>query len=100
MQWLHDHDQELNRLLVSKAAEYGAGDLDIMAAAMELLLPADTADRRSMAREMALAFYLLGKVGRMFSAYQRGVQPSLDSWRDAEAYAKMGIKVRETGVWV
>lgn len=100
--WLHGHDQDLNRLLVERADEYGSGDLEIMAAAMNRLLPENGLDpeaRWVVAREMAIAFYLMGKVGRMFSAYERGQVPGTDSWRDVEGYAKIALKLRETGTW-
>lgn len=102
-EWLQAHDAFLNELLIRRAAEYGSGDLEVMASAMELVAPQNGLDleaRRAFCREMSLAFYLLGKVGRMFSAYQHGRVPSTDQWRDAEAYAKMAQKVRDTGLWV
>ncbi len=77
---------------IAKNAEYGSRDLEIMGAAM-----VGGADKPVGPRgvEYALAFYLLGKVARMF-----GDRPaSDDTLRDICTYAMMLRRVRETGRW-
>lgn len=103
MTWLSEHDEAVNNLLLSRAHEYGSGDLEIMAAAMDRMFPSgivtDPGHRAIVAKEMVCAFYALGKIGRMWSAYEAGQVPSTDNWFDIEGYAKMAQKIRETGTW-
>lgn len=84
---------------VPKAVEYGSADLEVMAQAMLLLVPPA---RRSvqLGLEMALAFYALGKVARLFGAFERGELPNADSWFDLGVYCRMAEYVRENGRWV
>lgn len=83
--------------LVPKAISYGSIDLDIMGDAMMLLMP--KLEGVVAKQELALAFYLLGKVSRIFGALEQGVAPAADSWEDSSIYAKMAMRVRETGKW-
>lgn len=86
-----------------KAAEYGAADLAIMGTAMESLFPGITDEPHERARiglEMAVAFYTLGKVARLYGAYQQGRLPGDDSWFDLTVYSLMARRIRETGRWV
>lgn len=86
-----------------KIGEYGAADLKIMGEAMVSMHPnlqaMDERERGEVGIEMAIAFYLLGKVSRLFGAYQSGGRPSDDTWHDTSVYAMMGRRVRETGGW-
>lgn len=89
---------------VPKAVEYGAYDLDIMGQAMVALADgmwtgATQEERLAIGREMACAFYLLGKTARIFSAFQRGERPSDDTWLDVTVYSVMARRIRQTGVW-
>lgn len=88
-----------------KAVEYGASDLAIMGKAMEGLFPnlsanPDAAEREAIGLEMATAFYALGKVARLFGAYQQGRLPGEDSWFDLTVYSLMARRIRQTGRWV
>lgn len=85
---------------IPKAVEYGSGDLDIMAMAMLVThnLPI-TKPGIVLGKEMACAFYLLGKVGRMMEAYAKGESPSADCWFDATVYAMMARRIRRTEQW-
>lgn len=89
---------------MAKTAEYGAADLDVMAAAVGAVItpPAHLTDheKRVYLIEAGIAFHLASKVGRLFSAYKRGLVPSNDTWDDLVCYGAMGSKVRSTGVWV
>jgi len=87
----------------AKAMEYGSHDLEIMAVSMEALLPAgelDPQSRHATAIEMSIAFYLMGKVARMFGAFKKGTTPGDDSWRDGLIYSLMGRYVRQNGRWI
>lgn len=88
-----------------KAVEYGASDLAIMGKAMEGLFPnlssnPDAAEREAIGLEMATAFYALGKVARLFGAYQQGRLPGEDSWFDLTVYSMMARRIRQSGRWV
>lgn len=87
-----------------KAVEYGAADLEIMGAAMQSLFPGidaySSAHQAAIGREMAVGFYALGKVARLFGAYQRGELPGEDCWFDLSVYSIMARRIRETGRWV
>jgi hypothetical protein len=50
--------------------------------------------------ELAVAFYTLGKIARIFSGYQMGLVPDDDSWFDLHFYSMMALKIRETGRWL
>jgi hypothetical protein len=80
--------------------EYGSIDLEIMG--MGLLeassVPTDQhTEQRGM--EMALVFYLQGKVARCISAMAAGKPPSDDTLRDLRVYSLMLAHVREFGHW-
>lgn len=96
--WMDLAKDEVNAV-IPKAVEYGASDLDVMAAAMVLLLPEPMRDRR-VGLEMAVAFYALGKVARLFGAFEQGKLPSDDTWHDLGVYCRMAQRIRETGAWV
>lgn len=90
--------------VMAKAIQYGAADLIIMGKAMEALIPGadglDEASLQAAGLEMAIAFYALGKVARLFGAYQQGHVPSGDTWYDLGVYANMARFVREHGRWM
>lgn len=103
--WWHDTTKDDIKATLPKLAEYGASDLAIMGSALVRLLPAEvragmddyTLERTGV--EMAIANYLLGKVGRMFSAWEQGNEPSADTIKDARIYAIMLTRAREFGGW-
>jgi hypothetical protein len=77
----------------AKAEEYGSVDLVIMGAAMEQMLPESEVD----GQELAIGFYLLGKIARALSAYQRGESPSDDTFHDITVYSMMARRLRANG---
>lgn len=88
--------------LKQKALEYGGSDLLIMGKSMESLIPHGELDGEARSRagiEMAIGFYLQGKVSRLFGAWNKGREPSEDTWHDAEIYCKMARYVRRFGAW-
>lgn len=98
-QWLHDLEDRIGPETLRKAVQYGSADLEVMGAAMVLLLPADSRDHR-LGLQMAIGFYCLGKVARLFGAFEQGHSPTADDWFDLHVYAKMGLKAMETGRWL
>ncbi len=83
-----------------KTAEYGSHDLEIMGRTLVAAYPMpEGADLDRIGQEIAIAFYLLGKVGRLFSAWQNGKEPSPDTIFDIRIYATMLARVREFGGW-
>ena len=96
--WRLQAEAELDKTL-PKVREYSAVDLEIMGAAM-LAGPGVRIRRpQGFGIEMAIAFYVLGKVSRAIGAYQEGRQPSDDTWFDIGVYARMAQRVREEGTW-
>ena len=88
----------------AKAQEYGSHDLEIMGTSMEALFPdsgkLDAQSRHAAGIEMAISFYLLGKVSRMFGGFKKGTTPGDDSWRDGSIYSMMARFVRANGRWI
>lgn len=89
--------------VVPKAVEYGSSDLKAMGQQLVALHPGvegmDAAERERVGQEMAIAFYLLGKVTRLFGAYERGGVPSDDTIHDVTVYSMMFRRVRSEGGW-
>lgn len=87
-----------------KAVEYSAADLDIMGYVLRnypaaVDSAASAADAAARAAELACAYYLLGKIARMFGAYHEGRMPSDDCVHDINVYGRMIQRIRETGSW-
>jgi hypothetical protein len=83
-----------------KTAEYGSHDLEIMGRTLVAAYPMpEGADLDRIGQEIAVAFYLLGKVGRLFSAWQNGKEPSPDTIFDLRIYSTMLARIREFGGW-
>lgn len=88
--------------LLSKISEYGAADLDVIGEALIATTPfKDTPPdrRRKIGHELALSFYALGKIGRLFGAYAQGRLPSDDTIHDLTVYSMMLRRVRAEGGW-
>lgn len=96
--WLSKAEEEIVRT-IPKSLEYGSADLNVMGSAMLHLIPKERRSQQ-LGLEMAIAFYALGKVARLFGAYERGELPSEDTWFDLAIYTRMAMRVRETGRWV
>lgn len=103
--WMETSEADLNAV-VPKAVQYGGADLEVMGEAMQHLIPKEARKKlgelrcQKMGLEMAVAFYALGKVARLYGAFEQGRMPSEDTWFDLEIYARMGRRVRETGSWI
>lgn len=103
--WMRLSVEEVQRT-VPKSIEYGSADLKIMGEAMLQLVPQmrksiedNPGERVAAGQEMAIAFYVLGKVARLLGAYEQGRMPSEDTWFDLGIYPKMVRRIRETGTW-
>lgn len=97
-QWLEALEENGIPETVRKAVQYGSSDLRVMGEALALLLPKE---RRSahIGMQMAVGFYALGKVSRLFGAFEQGTLPTADDWFDLKVYATMGLRILETGDW-
>jgi len=96
--WLRaQFEQDLADLLV-KAKEYGSSDLVVMGKAMGALVPS-TAGNQAREIELAIGHYALGKVSRLFGAWEKGQNPTIDRWKDLTAYSMMARYVRANGEW-
>lgn len=101
--WVQVSEDEIMRT-VPKSIEYGSADLKLMGDAMLLLLPQmaeglTVEERSQVGQELGIAFYVLGKVARLFGAYEQGRLPSDDTWFDLGIYPKMVRRIREVGEW-
>jgi hypothetical protein len=90
---------------VPKAVEYGAADFDLMGQFMVALIRdkfigADEKELMQVGRELAVTFYLIGKMGRAVGAYSQGMRPSGDTIFDTRVYAMMWQRIRDTGSWI
>lgn len=102
--WAELTEQDIKGCL-EKAAEYGSGDLEMMGAAMLMLQGdvwdgGDAAERAAVGTELAILFYIHGKLARALAAAQQGKRASDDTIKDIRVYAVMLQRVRETGKWV
>lgn len=108
--WWMDLASKEIQATIPKALEYGgnqqgSADLEVMGAAMQFMISPEKAsemspeERRRFGMEMAVAFYALGKVARLYGAYSRGDRPSDDTWFDLGVYCRMAERVREVGQW-
>lgn len=99
--WWYTQAQKEVGLVIDKAIEYGAADLKVMGKAMECLMEKKNEEVRPerVGIELAIGFYALGKVARLFGAYERGELPSDDCWADLGIYCRMAQRVRESGGW-
>ncbi len=89
---------------VAKLREYGSSDFDIMAQSMIAVgglawEGTSDEDKARIGREMAILFYLQGKVARAFGALQKGRIPSDDTIDDMVCYAMILRRVRQFGRW-
>jgi hypothetical protein len=99
--WWQKHSDAEIESIMPKIKAYGALDLEAIGFTLAELIgiPKDR-QTRALREELACFFYLLGKVGRMVSAYKAGELPQEDTLFDAGIYAKMMQRIRERGEWI
>jgi hypothetical protein len=84
---------------VVKAVDYGGSDFDLMGEGLMLMLDPKLRDKIHTA-EAAVAFYMLGKIARIASGYEKGGAPNDDSFFDTHVYSLIALKIREDGYWI
>lgn len=96
-EWMSQFFVEAMNQIIPKAIRYGSADLELMGKAMIQFRP--ELDGTVSGQELAVWFYVLGKVARLEGAYAQGEEPDIDSWYDLFVYALMAHRIRETGGW-
>lgn len=96
-EWMGSFCARLTSRILPKAIAYGSADLALMGSAMKLLMPQSAAEIEG--QELAIWFYVLGKVARQVGSYAQGEVPDIDSWDDTWFYSMMAEHVREFGYW-
>jgi hypothetical protein len=81
--------------------EYAAIDLEMMGMGLleQSSVQVSDDERARVGMEMALIFYLQGKIARCVSAISASKMPSDDTYKDLRVYAFMLAHVREFGHW-
>lgn len=102
--WRNVTEVDLSETL-PKALEYGSGDLELMGQALLMLQGdvwegGDDAERQAIGQELAILFYIQGKVSRALSAAKDGKRCSPDTIKDVRIYSVMLQRVRDTGRWI
>lgn len=98
--WWHAKSQADIDAVVPKAIQYGGGDMTLMADGMKLFIQLGGREvERPVEREMAYAFYALGKIARIISRLAEGQLPGEDSWFDLQIYSIMAQYERQIGPW-
>lgn len=100
-EWWMDRAAAEAEACVEKSKEYGSIDLKIMGHAMTEMLGQEGKEDlpEGFGVEMAIGFYVLGKISRIVAAFNEGRVPNIDSWDDISVYARMAQRVRATGAW-
>jgi len=97
LEWINSLHERINNDM-GKTVRYGSGDLHTIGAAMRRLAPGISTEISD--EEIAVAFYTMGKIARIFSGYEMGQIPDSDSWYDLHFYSMMAMKIRQTGGWL
>lgn len=100
--WWEERAQVEIGATVPKSVEYGAYDLELAGRVLADMIGWDedvTPRTEALHVELGVYFYLLGKVGRLTSAFRDSRLPSDDTWFDAGVYARMAQRARSHGGW-
>ena len=95
--WMQDAAQEA-AATIPKAIEYGSSSLTMVGEMLHGIAP--ELKGTVSEQELAICFYVFGKMARIMAALERGEQPSMDHWRDVGVYTRMISYIRENGSWV
>lgn len=95
--WRDTADAEID-MVCAKAIEYGATDLRDLGRMIYQMAGRPEPDD-TVATEVGIAFYALGKMSRIVAAIGEGRTPSADTWLDLGVYARMAQRVRQVGGW-
>lgn len=98
--WWHDLAEKDLEMLLPKALEYSAHDLELTGEIMTTIM-AERPDGRADVEpaELTCWFYLLSKVMRAIGAIKEGHRPSEDTITDIRVYSTMIARIRATGGW-
>jgi hypothetical protein len=96
-EWMQEFFENAIATIVPKAIAYGSADLELMGKAMSQLNP--QLAEKVEGQELAVWFYVLGKVARLEGGYVQGIQPDIDSWWDLFVYSLMAHHIRQNGGW-
>lgn len=100
--WLRTAQRDFEAT-VPKMVEYGgagSGSSDLRTMGYALAELCDLHDAPDAVKlELAVWFYILGKVSRLVSDYKAGKAGKPDTWFDISVYAMMGRRIQETGDW-
>lgn len=99
LEWWRNTSETDAQRTIPKLIEYGSSDLKIMGAAMRELLDNGEQLDEATGIELAIGFYLLGKIARIFGAARDGKRASDDTLFDTTVYSMMLRRVREFGEW-
>lgn len=96
LQWWTAEATTTGAATAAKLDEYGAADLVGIGHTMAAVTGRQIDDGEAF--ELGCFFYVVGKITRAQSAYERERRPSDDTWLDLSVYAKMVLAYR-AGVW-
>ncbi|MEM3008298.1 MAG: hypothetical protein QXU32_02505 [Nitrososphaerales archaeon] len=91
--------------MLPKVSEYGgsgqgSADLRIMGDNLAALMGWEREHiDESTLQELAIWFYVQGKIGRLISDYQQRRPGKADTWHDITVYSMMARRLQETGEW-
>jgi hypothetical protein len=96
--WWMETAAEEAAATISKAVQYGSSSLTMVGEMLHGIAP----DLEGVVseQELAITFYIFGKMARIMAALERGEQPSMEHWEDVGIYTKMIAYVRQNGSWV
>lgn len=95
---MYEYGGNLEAQLAAEKEPGGSADLTMMGWAMTVMLRWSDHDS-PVALELAIWFYILGKVARLISDYQRQVPGKPDTWHDISVYSMMARRIQENGQW-
>lgn len=95
--WWMEHAANEAAQTIPKAVEYGSSSLTSVGDMIKAIAPQL---KHISSQELAVTFYVFGKMARILAALERGEQPGIDHWDDIRIYGKMISYIRENGSWV
>lgn len=95
--WWRDRAEEEIERTVPKAIEYGDTDLRETGQWLAAISGRELSDQD--AAEWGVWMYVIGKLGRVTCAMERGELPSDDTLFDLGIYVRMAQRIRHSGNW-
>ena len=94
--WMMTANEDAN-LIVRKYEGYG--DHSLTGLGRELAELTGREATRGQMQQLAIYYFLLGKMARLKNALLKGEQASDDTWQDITCYAMMGRKIQQHDGW-